>query len=365
MNEDILYTIALKFSSGIGDITIKKLIDHYGSAEQVWNTNRKAIANQIGSAKLLTSSIGEEEILERAKKELEFLHKNNFQYLSYRDPLYPSLLKEALDGPVVIFYDGKIDFSNRTTFISIVGTRNSTNYGSGFLQELMTDLVNQPITFVSGLAYGIDKIVHEQAIKNNFQTIGVVAHGLNLLYPSEHKIIANKMLQNGGILTEYPTFEEMHASKFISRNRIIAGLSKATIVIESDFKGGALSTASFANDYNREVYALPGRVTDKYSSGCNKLIKDNKAQIITNAEDILYFLELINKKPLPKVKEIFVELSEPHKSIFELIRKEEKMHVEKIAVETSIPSYKLMPILLDLELKDLITSLSGSYYQVN
>jgi DNA processing protein len=173
------------------------------------------------------------------------------------------------------------------------------------------------------------------------------------------------MLQNGGILTEYPSFEEMHASKFISRNRIIAGLSKATIVIESDFKGGSLSTASFANDYNREVYALPGRVTDKFSNGCNKLIKDNKAQIITGAEDILNYLELINKKPLPKVKQIFVELAEPQKSIFELIQKQEKIHIEKIAIESAIPTYRLMPILLDLELKDLITPLSGSYYQVN
>jgi DNA processing protein len=365
MNEEFLYTLALKFTSGIGDITIKKLIERYGSAKMVWQTNKKEIANEIGGAKVLASDLGDEKLLSLAKKEWDFLVKNNHQFLTYQDDEYPVLLKEAPDSPVVIFYDGDINFSAKTTFISVVGTRNATNYGHLFLQEFMEGLEGQPITFVSGLAYGIDKIVHDQALKYNFQTIGVVAHGLNMLYPSNHKKIASQMLNKGGILTEYPSFEEMHASKFLSRNRIIAGLSKATIIVESDYKGGSLSTANFANDYNRDVLALPGRITDKYSSGCNKLIKDNKAQIITGAEDMLNYLELINKKPLPKATKLFFDLPEPQKSILELIQKENKIHIEKIALEMATPTYKLMPILLDLELKDLILPLSGSYYQVN
>ncbi len=365
MNQEILYTLALKFSSGIGDITIKKLIEQYGSAQVIWQTKKNEIATQVGLAKILTSSIGDEKVLSLAKQELDFLQKNNCKLIHYKEENYSDLLREAPDSPVVLFSNGEVDLSNKTTFISIVGTRNCTAYGKDFLQQLMADLANHPLTFVSGLAYGIDKIVHEQALKYNFPTIGVVAHGLNMLYPADHKELAKKMLLNGGILTEYPSFEEMHPTKFINRNRIVAGLSKATIVVESDFKGGSLSTARFANDYNREVYALPGKVTDKYSTGCNKLIKDNKAQIITGAEDIIGYLNLINKPAQPKIKQIFIDLIEPHKSVYELIVKEDKIHLDKIASELGTPTYKLMPILLELELKDLITSISGSCYQIS
>lgn len=365
MNEEILFALALKFSSGIGDATSKKLIDHYGSAKEVWFTKKDEIAHQMGLAKILTTSIGDEKNLDLAKKEWEFIEKNNFGLFYYKQENYPNLLYEAADSPILVFTNGTIDFSLKTTFISIVGTRNATHYGGSFLHQLMADLVGYPITFVSGLAYGIDKIVHEKALEYGFQTIGVVAHGLNTLYPSQHRELAKKMLVNGGVVTEYSSFEEMHPSKFISRNRIIAGLSKATIIIESDYKGGSLSTASFANEYNREVYALPGRVTDKYSRGCNKLIKDNKAQILTEAKDILDYLELINKKPQPKVKEIFVDLAEPQKSVYDVILSEDKIHIETIAEKIALPTYKLMPILLELELKDLITPLSGSFYQVN
>ncbi len=363
--EEILYALALKLTTGIGDVTVKKIIEQTGSAKTAWLTKKQDLAVAIQQKNILKSNLGDDAILELAKKELDFLQKNNYQLYYYLNQDYPSLLKETPDAPLLLFAKGNVKEALNNSLLSIVGTRNCTPYGKDFLVQLMKDLGEYSITYVSGLAYGIDKIVHEEALKNNYPTIGVVAHGLQTLYPSVHKNIASNMLVNGGILTEYTSLEAMHPTFFINRNRIIAGLSKATLIIESDFKGGSLATANFANDYNREVLALPGKTTDKYSTGCNNLIKQNKAMLFSTAEDVLNALNLIKKKKEVVKKELFVVLEEPHNTIFELIAKDEKLHLDQLSLALNLPTYKLMPILLDLELKDLIKTLSGSYYQLN
>ncbi|MFA9290689.1 MAG: DNA-processing protein DprA [Solirubrobacteraceae bacterium] len=360
---DALFALALKLTPRIGTITAKKIIEEFGSAKNAWQTKKNEIAAFLQLPKILATAIGEENILDQAKKEVDFLIKNDYKYLYYLNEDYPALLKEADDCPTILFTKGNFEQAFKNTFLSIVGTRNCTQYGKDFLVQLIGELKNQSITYVSGLAFGIDKIVHDEALKHNLPTIAIVGHGLQTIYPSEHKLIADKMILNGGLLTEYTSKEAMHPTNFISRNRIIAGLSKATLIIESDFKGGSLSTARFANDYNREVLALPGKVTDKYSTGCNNLIKNNKAMLLSNVEDVLSALDIITQKKPTIKKELFVDLKEPHKSVFELIGKEQKIHLDQISSTLSVPTYKLVSILLDLELKDLVISLSGGYYQ--
>lgn len=279
MNQQaLLYYLALQQAEGVGAVIAKKLLVHCGSAEAVFKEKTMQLSKISGIGSKVTHALKNKTLFEAAEKELAFISKNNIICQLITDESYPEKLKHCPDAPIVLFSKGAIDLKHKK-IISIVGTRNITNYGKEVLEALIADLLIFNPVIVSGLAYGVDIFTHQLAIKNNLQTIAVLAHGLDRIYPSAHQKAAVHMQENGGLMTEFWSDTNPDKENFIKRNRIIAGLSEATIVIESASKGGSLITAGIANSYNRDVFAVPGKLSDKYSVGCNNLIKTNQAAL--------------------------------------------------------------------------------------
>ncbi len=360
MNSDTLYLIALRFCSNIGEATIKKLISKFGSAKKTWNASTKELLSVFTIGEKTILSIGDETLFKKAENELQYCLENQIKITHLWEENYPVLLKECTDAPVLLYSQGNFDWNAPS--LSIVGTRKMTSYGKLFTEKLVECLENKNITVISGLALGIDGTAHKKAVELNIPTLGILAHGLKHFYPSQHKLLANKMLENGGIISEFPLDNKPERSNFIQRNRIIAGLSPVSIIIESAYGGGAISTIKFANSYNREVFALPGKITDTYSQGCNRLIKNLEAQIITQPEDILsYFGE---KAPKTKQVELFIELNEEETKIINILKEKGKSQIDFLALELNNPTYQLMPVLLELELKNLINPLPGKFFEL-
>lgn len=272
LEQDLFYLLALLKVDGVGDIMAKKLLAHFGSANAVLTASANQIAAIDGVGSVLLRNLKDKSIFEKASIELEFIKANDIKVSFFQDENYPERLKHCFDSPVLIFSAGNINLKSKR-IISIVGTRQITSYGTEFCRKLIEDLAPLDPVIVSGFAYGVDIVAHQFAMDNNLQTIGVLAHGLNQFYPKTHKKYVAKMEQNGGFITEFWSSSNPDKENFVRRNRIVAGMTEATIVIESADKGGSLITANLANDYNRDVFAVPGRVTDKYSQGCNNLIK--------------------------------------------------------------------------------------------
>ena len=248
--------------------------------------------------------------------------------------------------------------------ISIVGTRQITSYGTEFCKKLIADLAPLDPIIVSGFAYGVDIVAHQAALEHNLQTIGVLAHGLNQIYPKTHKKYVSKIEENGGFMTEFWSSSNPEKENFVKRNRIVAGISEATIVIESADKGGSLITATMANDYNRDVFAVPGRTTDKYSQGCNTLIKTQKANLLSSAADLIYMLNWdIEKETKPVQKQLFVSLDEDEQKIYNYLQKNGKELLDTIALKCDFPIYKISGLLLNMELKSVIRPLPGKLFE--
>ena len=277
---------------------------------------------------------------------------------------YPEKLKHCVDGPVVLFSSGNINLEGRK-IISIVGTRQITSYGTDFCKKFIEDLAPLNPVIISGFAYGVDIVAHQAALDNNLQTIGVLAHGLNQIYPKAHKKYMAKMEENGGFMTEFWSTSNPDRENFLKRNRIIAGMAEATVVIESADKGGSLVTANLANDYNRDVFAVPGRITDKYSQGCNNLIKSQRANLLASAADMIYMLnwELEEKKHKPVQKQLFVSLEMDEQKIYDYLQKSGKELMDIIALECELPVYKISSLLLNMELKGVIRPLPGKLFE--
>ncbi|WP_313383354.1 DNA-processing protein DprA [Chishuiella sp.] len=362
MNTELPYILAISFQKGIGDVIGKKIITHFGSAKKAWRSKPEELLKIKRIGKVLSNDFGSDKYLHLAYKEIEYCDKNNINIISFFDTNYPNNLKECYDCPLVIYTKGNLDFnSSNKKKIAIVGTRKMTNYGKNFINELIDNLSDFDISIISGLAYGCDIESHAVALKNNISTWAVMGTNLDKIYPSTHKKIANEMLVNGGWLTEQPSFKLTTPEAFLQRNRIIAGLSDAIVVVESAFKGGSLVTAKFANDYNREVFALPGKTIDPLNEGCNFLIKTQQAYLIENSKDIInYFNFDINRKS--NQLDLFIEFSEEENSIVNLLRIDGKQHIDIISYKLDLKSYELMPILLDLELKQVISTLPGKFY---
>ena len=363
--KDLFYTLALLKIDGIGDITAKKLIQHFGSAEKVLFATKKNLATVEGIGyKTINNLQNHQAALKSAEIELKYIEKDNINVLSINDGNYPLALKNCTDAPVLLFTSGNINLEN-PKFISIVGTRNPTHYGVGFCKELIQDLKAYNPVIVSGFAYGIDIIAHIAATENNLQTIAVLAHGLNQIYPKVHKKYITKVEENGGLMTEFWSNSSPEKENFVKRNRIVAGLSQATIVVESAQSGGSLITANLALDYNREVYALPGKTTDKYSAGCNNLIKTQRAQLITNAQDLVYFLNWESAKPKKSIqKQLFVELDATEQKVFDYLLPLERELMDIIAISCNIPVYQLSSVLLTMELKGVVRPLPGKFFEL-
>jgi len=362
-DQDLFYLLALLKVDGVGDIMAKKLLTHCGNAESIFSAKTNQIAAIDGVGSFLLKNLKDKTIFEKANKELEFIKSNDIQVSFFQDEHYPDRLKHCFDSPVLLFKSGNIDLKNRK-IISIVGTRQITSYGTEFCRSLIEDLSPLNPVIVSGFAYGVDIVAHQFAMEHNLQTIGVLAHGLNQIYPKTHKKYVARMMENGGFITEFWSSSNPDKEKFVRRNRIVAGMTEATIVIESADKGGSLITANFANDYNRDVFAVPGRVTDTYSKGCNNLIKMQKANVLTNAADLVYMLNWdIENKSKTIQKQLFVELEEDEQLIYEYLLKNGKELLDTIALQCNFPIYKISGILINMELKGVIRPLPGKLFE--
>lgn len=362
--EELFYLLALQKVELVGDIVAKKLLNHFGNAKEVFQSKASKLGSIDGIGSILIRNLKDKSVFEKAEKELQFIKENHIDTLFFQDENYPDKLKHCIDGPVLLFSSGNIDFKNRK-IISVVGTRQITSYGMECCKKLIADLAPLNPIIVSGFAYGVDIVAHQAAMENNLQTIGVVAHGLNQIYPKVHTKYVAKMEENGGFLTDFWSSSNPDKENFVKRNRIVAGMSEATIVIESADKGGSLITANMAVDYNRDVFAFPGRATDKYSQGCNNLIKTQKANLLTSAADLIYMLnwDLDSEKSKPVQKQLFVELDNDEQKIYDYLLKSGKELLDIIALDCEFPVYRISSMLLNMELKGVIRPLPGKLFE--
>ncbi|TWO33939.1 DNA-protecting protein DprA [Seonamhaeicola sediminis] len=363
--KDLLYTLALQHVSNIGDITAKRLISFCGSAEAVLKEKKQNLAKIDGIGQAILSDIHNAEHLKAAEQEIVFIRENKIKVSYFTGDTYPERLKHCIDGPILLFQTGNINLKNQR-IISIVGTRKITTNGIAFCKNLIEELTPYNPVIVSGFAYGTDITAHKEALKNNLQTIGCLAHGLNQIYPKVHKKYMVNVEKNGGFFSDFWSSDAFDRNNFLKRNRIIAGLSEATIVIESAEKGGSLVTADIANSYNRDVFAVPGRVTDLLSIGCNNLIKHQKAMMLSNPLDIPYILnwELENANKPAVQKQLFVELNTQEKQIYNYLLENNKQQLDTIAITCNIPIFKVSSILLNMELKGVIRPLPGKLFEL-
>lgn len=365
MNQQLLYHIALTAIPNIGNITAKKLIAYCGGVEAIFSEKKNALEKIPGIGVVNASRILDHkaESLVLAEEELKFIDKNNITALCFNDDLFPKRLSHCEDGPIVLFSKGDFDY-NAQKVISIVGTRKATDYGKDFCEQLLENLKPHNPLIVSGLAFGVDICAHKEALKNNLPTIGVTAHGLDRLYPSQHKSISDQMLNNGGLVTEFLSGTKPDRENFPKRNRIVAGLADAIIVIESSKKGGSLITAELGNSYNRDVFALPGRITDTQSEGCNALIKQNKAHLLQSFKDLEYIMGWEAKTPKNnKQTQLFIELTPDEQLLFDLLKEQDKTNIDDLALKAKLPMSKTASLLLEMEFNNLVKSLPGKMYK--
>lgn len=366
MSENLKYKIALSLIPGIGGVLARNLIAYSGSVEGVFKESVESLKKIPGIGEVNATRIKKSNVLGKAEKEIEYIQKHQIATFFYADNNFPRRLKSCLDAPILLYSKGEMDL-NKQRVISIVGTRNATDYGKRVCDELIQQFSerNYNIVVVSGLAYGIDIQAHKSAIKYRIPTVGVLAHGLDLLYPSLHKEIAKQMLVNGGILSDFTSGTKIDPPNFLRRNRIIAGLADATIVVESAKKGGSLVTADIASSYNRDVFTYPGRAGDIYSKGCNQLIRNNAATLIEGIDDLEYFMGWESKSEQSAVQSsLFVELNEIEQKIVDLLKTEGSLFIDQISAAMDLPSSRVSTQLLNLEFKNVLQVMPGQMYKL-
>jgi len=365
-SDDLKYKMALAQIPGLGPVNAKNLISYCGGIKEIFNTSEKQLLKTPGIGEITAKSILQNKQLpEDFTDEIKFVTKNNIQFHFYLDDDYPFLLKQCPDAPLFFFKKGTISSFDNRKIISVVGTRNATQRGKETCKNLIRELAelgHNPV-IVSGLAYGIDICAHKAALKYGLETISVLAHGFDRIYPSAHKKTAAEITKQGAIITEFTKGAKFERQNFLRRNRIIAGLSQASIIIESAAKGGSLVTADIANSYNREVFAVPGRIDDKYSEGTNRLIKTNKAFLLQSAKDIEYILNW-EQKMNPKQQILLIEFSEDEKIIASILQKNGKTEIDYICKESGFNSAKTSSLLLEMEFKNAVRCLPGKVYEL-
>jgi len=361
---NLLYALALQNVAKIGDITAKKLIHHCGSVEAVFKEKKNNLLKIDGIGSILISDLYNKNHFLEAEGELKFIENNDIHCHYFTDDSYPERLKHCIDGPIVLFQAGNINLDTQRV-ISIVGARKITTQGIANCENLVEQLAPFNPVIVSGFAYGTDITAQKAALKHNLQTIGCLAHGLNQIYPKVHKKYVAEVERYGGFLTDFWSTDEFDRNNFLKRNRIIAGLSEATIVIESAEKGGSLVTADIANSYNREVFAVPGRITDSQSTGCNNLIKVQRAHLLSNPMDVPYILNWqleTNQKTIQK--KLFIELDKDERVIYNYLKDNGKELLDSIALKCNMPTFRAASLLLNMELKGVIRPLPGKQFEV-
>ncbi len=362
----LLYQIGLTLLPGVGDVLGKKLVAYCGGVEAVFKQNRKALEKIPGIGDKLVNSILSQNVLKRAEEEILFIEKHNITPLFYLDKQYPDLLKHCVDSPVVLYFKGNSGL-NVPRIISIVGTRKITDYGKEVCEKIIRGLTEYNPLIVSGLAYGVDTCAHRLALDNQLKTVAVLGHGLDRIYPYLNKSLAVKMTEQGGLLTEFMKGTTPDRENFPQRNRIIAGIADATLVVEAAKSGGALITAAIANSYNREVFSVPGRIGDTWSEGCNLLIRDNKAALVQDAKDIALALgwEKESEKNTPRQRELFVELSPDEEKIVTVMKGFSQLGIDDIVLRSELPNSKAAAALLSLEFQGIVRAMPGKVYKLD
>ena len=363
-SNDLLHQISLTQINNIGCVQAKILLEHFNTAEAIFKAKKKELSLIDGIGEIRANNIKHFDTFKDAEQEIKFIEKHHIQPLFITDKNYPQKLLNCYDAPTMLYYRGRGDL-NAQKSISIIGTRNNTDYGKQITEQLIADLANENITIYSGLAFGIDAIAHKAALKNNLPTVGVLAHGLDSIYPAQHKTLATEMLLNGGLLTEFPKGTKADKHNFPKRNRIVAGIADATIVVETAIKGGSMITAELAYNYNKDLFAIPAKITDIKSAGCLKLIIQNKAVLLTSAQQLLDNMNWQTKpKTIKKQRELFIDLSADEKLLFDIIEKKETISIDEIYNLSNLNSSSVAAALLSLELQNLINSLPGKIYKV-
>lgn len=364
MNCELLYEVALTLVSGIGDVNGKKLVAYCGGAEAVFREKKKSLSKIPGIGEKTVESILSQDVLSRAERELYFADKYGIRILYYLNSDYPRRLQHCYDSPMVLYCSGYTDL-NVAKIIGVVGTRNVTDYGKLMTDKIISELVDDDVLVVSGLAYGVDTCAHYASVKYGLKTAAVLAHGLHTIYPPVNRNLARKILDEGGcLLTEQISGTEPDRENFPKRNRIVAGMIDCLIVVESAAKGGALITAEIANTYDRDVFAFPGKIGDVYSEGCNKLIKENKANIMTDVEDLRYIMRWNeDKKVAAKQMRMFRDFSDDEQKVMDVFGNDSVIYLDKIITETALSPTKIASILLSLEFDGVVTALPGKRYQ--
>jgi DNA processing protein len=363
-NTDLLYQLALTQVPQIGCVQARLLTDQFETAESIFKAKKSHLEKIEGIGEVRAASIKSFDGFKEQEEEIKFIEKYKITPLFLKDELYPKRLLNCYDPPTLLFYRGTANLNN-SKIISIIGTRSNTDYGKQMVEQIVEEIASLQPLIVSGLAYGVDAIAHKQSIKHQLPTIGVLAHGLDKIYPQTHTSLAKEMIaRGGGLLTEFRKNTKPDKHNFPTRNRIVAGICDATIVIETGVKGGSMITAHLANSYNRDVFAIPGKTTDSKSEGCNYLIQSNKAVLIRNGIDIIEQMGWQNSSTTKtsKQKQLFVELNDEEQVLHKLLSKKGVLHIDEINMSSKLSSSTVAAALLTMELNGVVISLPGKMY---
>jgi DNA processing protein len=364
LDEQLKYWIGLSLIDGVGPANAKKIVAFCGGIEGVFSEEVRGV-NKVKVPEFLKDKLKRSELLERADAELEFIAKNGIEPIAFFDEKYPTRMQQCGDSPIIIYTKGNIDLNARKV-LSVVGTRKASTYGKKVCEELVEALAKHNVLIVSGLAYGIDICAHRAALRNGLDTVAVLAHGFDHLYPGAHRKDARKITEQGALVTEFASDSHFHPSNFPSRNRIVAGMADATLVIESAKKGGSLITADIANSYNRDVFAVPGRLGDSVSEGCNKLIKTSRAHLVQSAWDIEYVMGWkVKEEPKQVQKQLFIDLSNEEKLLVDILQEKGHVSIDNIAITAKLPMSQTSVLLLNLEFNGVVRSMPGKVYALN
>lgn len=373
MNEqEVIYSMALTQLSHFSLTGFRELYDRLGSATAIMDIRhniREVLPD--ASPRLVSTFADVSAAVHRAEAEYRWAQDNGIQTMTMNDALYPQRLRECSDSPIVLYYKGNADL-NRQKVVSIIGTRHCTLYGQDIIRRFMRELRDYcpDVLIVSGLAYGVDINSHRESLANGYPTVAVLAHGLDQLYPFAHRDTATAMMANGGLITEYMSQTPGAKGNFVQRNRIIAGMADATILVESAVRGGGMITIGIARDYHRDTFAFPGDINAKYSQGCHKAIRDNEAALITSAEDFVKAMAWMDDSALSEAKkrgierQIFPEMTEEEQKIVDILQACNNLQINILTVKAGIPINKLTSLLFSLEMKGVIKTLAGGCYHL-
>jgi DNA processing protein len=364
MQDELLYQVALTMIPKVGAVTARTLVGYCGSAAAVFKTDKRSLCRIPGIGEAIAEQVLHSRVLEGAERNIRLLEERGVKPLFYLDPTYPSRLRHWKDSPVLLYYQGNADLNTART-VALVGTRKPSHYGIAMCESLVSGLREMDVLVISGLAFGIDIVAHRKCVEEGIPTVAALGHGLDRIYPVQHQQVAAGMLGCGGLLSEYPFGVMPDREHFPMRNRIIAAMSDAVIIVESGESGGSMITAQMANGYHKDVFAIPGRVHDKTSLGCNHLIKTHQAHLLESVADLGYIMRWDRSDKAAGIQSsLFEETSEEEAKIINILRERTVLGIDALIFESGMQQGMLAALLLGLECRGLIRALPGKRYEV-